>query len=146
MKYKKILIAIDDSAASLLAAKAGFELAHQLNSSVAIIFVIDQSKEIGNVDAGILPEAAAIMLKKQASDTINQIMTQYNGTYGVVRFIPEGSPHEEILNTIQSWDADLLVIGTHGRTGLKHLLMGSVAEHIIRHSSIPVMVVPIPRQ
>jgi nucleotide-binding universal stress UspA family protein len=85
-------------------------------------------------------------LKKQASETLNQIMTQYNGTYGVVRFIPEGSPHEEILNTIQSWDADLLVIGTHGRTGLKHLLMGSVAEHIIRHSSIPVMVVPIPRQ
>lgn len=142
MGYKKLLIAIDSSAASLHASKVGFELAHQLNGSVAIIYVIDQSKEIGNVDAGILPEEAAILLKKQASDTINQIMAQYNGTYGVVRFIPEGNPPEEILSTIQTWEADLLVIGTHGRTGLQHLLVGSVAERIIRHSPIPVMVVP----
>ena len=67
----------------------------------------------------------------------------YDGIDEVVRFTPEGFPTNEIINTAKEWDADLIVIGTHGRTGLAHLLEGSVAEHVIKHTSIPVMVVPL---
>jgi hypothetical protein len=56
-------------------------------------------------------------------------------------FTPIGLPKEEILNTAKEWQADLIVMGTHGRTGLLHLVMGSVAEHIVRHATVPVLVV-----
>jgi nucleotide-binding universal stress UspA family protein len=59
-----------------------------------------------------------------------------------MKFIPEGLPTKDIIKTAEIWEADLIVMGTHGRTGLMHLLVGSVAEHIIRHSKIPVMVIP----
>jgi len=65
----------------------------------------------------------------------------YNGGE-ILKFMPEGHPTKDILKTAEIWEADLIVMGTHGRTGLLHLLVGSVAEYIVRHSKIPVMVVP----
>ncbi len=57
------------------------------------------------------------------------------------RRIAEGQPVEEILKAIDNLDADLVVLGTHGRTGLQRLLMGSVAEQVLRKSSCPVLTV-----
>lgn len=141
MNYKKILIAVDSSEFSMNAAKKGIELAHQLNAQVALLFVIDQSKGLGNVDAGIFPEEALLVLKKEAEQTLDQLAAMSNGKE-ILKFMPEGHPAEDVIKTAETWEADLLVTGTHGRTGLKHLFMGSVAEHIIKHSKIPVMVVP----
>tara|TARA_R110000868_G_scaffold358814_5_gene620584 strand:+ start:5352 stop:5537 length:186 start_codon:yes stop_codon:yes gene_type:complete len=59
-----------------------------------------------------------------------------------MRFIPEDYPTNHNIKTSEIWEADIIVCGTHGRTGLLHLLVGSVADYIIRHSKIPVMVVP----
>lgn len=59
----------------------------------------------------------------------------------VFRCTPEAFPKNEIINTAKEWEADLIVMGTHGRTGLTSLLLGSVAEYVIRHSNILVMVV-----
>jgi nucleotide-binding universal stress UspA family protein len=56
--------------------------------------------------------------------------------------MPEGHPAEDIIKTAEIWQADLIVTGTHSRTGLGHLLMGSTSEDIVRHSKVPVMVVP----
>jgi nucleotide-binding universal stress UspA family protein len=56
--------------------------------------------------------------------------------------VEEGKPYETILKVASEWAADLIIIGTHGRTGLSHLLMGSVAENVVRHSEIPVMIIP----
>ena len=54
----------------------------------------------------------------------------------------EGIPHKMILKVATEWEADLIVLGTHGRTGLSHLFMGSVAENVIRHSTKPLFIVP----
>ncbi|MBK7100027.1 MAG: universal stress protein [Sphingobacteriales bacterium] len=43
----------------------------------------------------------------------------------------------------KDWEADLIVMGTHGRTGLSYLILGSVSEYVIKHSAVPVMVVPL---
>ncbi|HWY98467.1 MAG TPA: universal stress protein [Bacteroidia bacterium] len=45
-------------------------------------------------------------------------------------------------NVARSKKADMIIMGTHGRTGLRHLVMGSVAEYVIRHATIPVLVIP----
>ena len=140
MAYNKILIAVDSSEYSMKAAKKGLELAHQLGVKAALIFVVDKSKAMGNIDAGITHEQALIVLKKEAEQTMDELAEMYNGNE-LMKFMPEGNPEEDILKTAENWKADLLVLGTHGRTGLKHLFMGSVAERVLRHSNIPVMVV-----
>ena len=55
--------------------------------------------------------------------------------------MPEGFPKKEIVKIAREWEADLIVMGTHGRGGLQHLLVGSVAESVIKHAGVPVMVV-----
>ena len=141
MSYTKILIAVDSSEYSMKAAKKGLELAHQLGAKAALLYVIDKSQSLGNVDAGITHEEALIILKKEAEQTLDELTQMYNGNE-IMKFMPEGNPDEDIIETAKDWNADLLVMGTHGRTGLKHLLMGSVAERVMRHSEIPVMIVP----
>ena len=142
MQYKKILIAVDSSEFSMAAAKKGLALAHQLNAHAALLYVIDTTKTIGNVDAGIMPEDAEMVLKKEAEQTIDQLAVMYNGNE-LLKFMPEGHPAEDIIKTAETYGADLIVVGTHGRTGLMHLLVGSVSEHVIRNSKVPVLVVPL---
>ncbi len=55
--------------------------------------------------------------------------------------IRDGMPRSVILEVAAESRADLIVMGTHGRTGLTHMLLGSVAEHVVRHSSLPVLTV-----
>ncbi len=141
MSYDRILIAVDSSEYSMTAAKKGFELSHQLNAKAALLFVIDTTKTLGNVDAGITHEEALIVLKKEAEETLEQLAEMYNGTE-IFKFMPEGHPRQEIMKTAEIWEADLIVVPTRGRTGFMHLLLGSNAEYIVRHSRIPVMVVP----
>ena len=56
----------------------------------------------------------------------------------------EGAPHKKTIQEAERIGADLIVVGTHSRTGVEHLLLGSTAERIIRHSPIPVLVAPHP--
>jgi len=56
--------------------------------------------------------------------------------------LAEGVPHVEIVRLAGEIGADLVVMGTHGRTGLQHVLLGSVAERVVRSSPVPVLVVP----
>ena len=141
MSYQKILIAVDNSAYSMNAAKKGFELAHQLNAIIGLIYVIDRNKESVSVEGGITLEQSQTVLLQQAEENISQLIKMYDGVEEVMRFTPEGYPKKEVINTAKEWRADLIVMGTHGRTGLTHLLIGSVAEYVIKHAGIPVMVI-----
>ena len=67
---------------------------------------------------------------------VDGVVTKY-----VVR---EGNAEEAILEVAQLWDVDLVVMGTHGRTGLKHLFVGSVAEKVVRKANCPVLTVKLP--
>jgi nucleotide-binding universal stress UspA family protein len=143
MPYNKILIAIDSSPYAMEAAKQGFELAHQLKATIGLINVIDKNKETLSADLGITPDNSQPVLIKQAENNIAQMIKLYDGIDEVIRFTPEGFPQHEIINTAKEWEADLIVMGTHGRTGLMNLIMGSVAEYVMKHTTIPVMIVPL---
>ncbi|MDH4092893.1 MAG: universal stress protein [Cyclobacteriaceae bacterium] len=141
MTYSKILIAVDNSTFSFAAAKVGFDLARQLQAKVALVFVANKARIMHNADAGILPEEAMVMLRQEAKSTLEKLTALY-AAQDVVTFMPEDEPADGIIKTAESWGADLMVMGTHGRTGLMHLLLGSVAEQVLRHSKIPTVVVP----
>ncbi|SDS03178.1 Nucleotide-binding universal stress protein, UspA family [Mucilaginibacter mallensis] len=152
---KKILIGIDDSAYAEHAAKYGFNLAETLNTHVGLVHMTEPvSLAMTNTGAdeilGTSMQALSgpdnlELLKVQdeiAENLMERIVKKYGGTLQVTHFNEFGSTGEGIINCSHEFKADLIIIGTHRRTGLDRLLMGSIAEYVVRHSEIPVLVVP----
>ncbi len=84
----------------------------------------------------------ANMIRSELKKNQNLLIEDIFKEYKVWTFIEEGKPFEVILKVAEEWQADWIVIGTHGRKGFSHLLMGSVAEKVIRHSTRPLFVIP----
>ncbi len=142
MSFQKILIAVDNSQHAMEAALKGFELADQVRGSVVVVSVADPAREI-------IPELALPLesnhekAMKEANVILDDYASRFKNVQSVQRLDPMGPPKEEILKVAEDVGADLIVMGTHGRTGLLNLLLGSVAEYVIKHSKIPVMVVSL---
>lgn len=144
MNYKRILIAVDNSLSAEKAAKAGYQMAALYGAEVALLNIVEPAPPIANPDFGFAPaiidlydnsiENSHILLKEIESKFGNNTKTTY---LSVMDTATNG-----ILQQSEEWQADLIVIGTHGRTGLNHFLMGSVAEHVARKSACPVLIVP----
>lgn len=143
MSYKRILIVTDDNPSALKAVKCGYELARQLKARVALLNVVDKALAEGNVDAGIFPDEAARRLKKEMETFLEKMEKEYGKGTDTERFAPDGEVKETILQMAKEWKADLIVAGTHGRKGLSRLLEGSMAEGVLRDSTVPVFIVPM---
>ncbi len=137
---KKILIAVDDGPTSEKVATIGFQLGLQLNAEIALLSVVDITMLI--TDGGTTPGELAEIIKNDYKKSQQLLIEKVFKKHKVWTFVEKGKPFEAILKTAEEWNADLIVLGTHGRTGLTHLLMGSVAEKVIRHSEKPVFIVP----
>lgn len=138
---KKILIAVDDEKSGKIISNTGLQLAKQLNAKIAIISVVDTVALMttGGVSPYELIEHMEEEVKKGQQVLLENVFREEN----VKVFIEKGNPFDEIVKTAEEWKADLIVIGTHGRKGFSRLVLGSVAEKVIRHSTKPVFVVPI---
>jgi len=143
MKYDKILIVADDSPSSLKAIRYGYDLAAQLNAKVALIGIVENALAEGNVDAGIFPEQAEHHLKKTIEGFLHKMEQDYSNGVDTEIFAPEGEVKDMVLKMAREWDAKLIVAGTNSRKGLNRLLMGSMAEGVLRDSKVPVFIVPI---
>ncbi|MHB1277689.1 MAG: universal stress protein [Bacteroidia bacterium] len=141
MNYQKILIAVDDSPVAEKVAAKGFMLGQQLNAEIALLSVVDTAAL--SAGGGITPKEMEEILKNGLRKSQLLLLDKVFKAHKVWTFIEEGKPYEKILAVAVDWQADLIIIGTHGRTGLAHILMGSVAEHVLRHAKIPVMIIPV---
>lgn len=137
---KKILIAIDNGPSSEMVATKGFQLGQQLNAEIALVSIVDTTELM--TDGGVTPREMADIIKKDFKKNQQMLIDKVFKEYKVCTFVEEGKPFEGILKVAEEWEADLIVLGTHGRTGLSHLLMGSVAEKVIRHSEKPILIIP----
>jgi nucleotide-binding universal stress UspA family protein len=145
--FQRILIAIDDSPYSEKAAQYGFHLAHLMNAHVALLNVMDPPSATYSGDPLlgqqplVIPEI--INIQEEAS---RSILERYGSIWDsekeLVTFSKVGNPRIEILATAEEWKADLIILGTHGRTGFDHFISGSVAEGVARRSVCPVLIVP----
>ncbi len=124
-KRKKILIATDGSEFSDKALHNALDIATACESEVVIVSVASSESEVTEAE-GFVREAREMAEKKGLKVT--------TGT-------PVGTVYEIIINVAEKENVDLIVVGSHGRTGLKRLLMGSVAERVIGHASCTVLVV-----
>jgi nucleotide-binding universal stress UspA family protein len=146
--FQKILIAVDDSKYSYNAAKYGFALAKKLDAEVGLIHV-NEFPVTANIaadpllgDPGISIPNIIDIQKESALQLINKIKSEFAEDLTVSEFILEGNITDEVISTAKNFDANLIVLGTHSRTGLSHFIAGSVAENISRHSVCPVLIVP----
>jgi nucleotide-binding universal stress UspA family protein len=152
MKINKILIAVDESKYSEHAAEYGFELAHLAKAHVGLVNIVEpivmpssgSDAILGTpFESNIGTDPELIQVQKEASENIiDRTIKRFGGDLQVTHFSEYGSTADGILQCGSQFGADLIIIGTHSRTGFERLFMGSIAEDVVRHSQVPVLVVP----
>ena len=152
MLIKKILIGIDNSTFSEHAAKYGFDIARTFKAKIGLVHIVEPTfmPPSAGMDplSGPVPDAigdAEIMSVQ--NDLSENLLERTEKKFGkglqVTHFNEFGDTSDGIIQCSKDFGADLIVIGTHSRSGIDRLLMGSVAEHVVRYSEIPVLVVPM---
>lgn len=137
LKWDNILLAVDGSKFSEIAANRAISVAQTYGRRLNVLSVVDVPSE-AYAEA---PDAVEKMVEN-ARETVNAIEGQAIPAKLETRtFVREGKAHEKILNLADELKADMICMGSHGRTGLRRLLMGSVTEKVIGGSEIPVLVI-----
>jgi nucleotide-binding universal stress UspA family protein len=142
-KGENILIAVDGSRDSDFALEQAFSMANTCNSKLYAITVIDTYPKQIEGTPGMKEQ-----MEKEAQSLLQTVEAKANEKNIPVETIVHWGrhPHEAIITESKDKGIDLIVLGTHGRTGLKKFFMGSVAQKVIGYARCPVMVVPSERE
>lgn len=145
--YTHILAPIDGSAISARAFEAAMQLAHDSDAEVTPLYVVDVPL-IGADTPGYDPSVVRNALVGEGTNITAEAVAKMTagGVKGSARVIETSSLGDDIAHCIvqvaREWPADLIVIGTHGRRGFRRLMLGSVAERVLRIACCPVLLVP----
>lgn len=139
--YKKILIATDGSEYTKRAVDYAVDLAKNTEAKLYAIYVVDTAA-FASIPMDAAWESMYELLKQEGDEATKYVsdVAQREGLE-VDRLTVEGHPAEEIIKHAEKNSVDLIVMGTLGKSGLDRFLLGSVAEKVVRTSSIPVLVV-----
>jgi universal stress protein A len=142
INLRHILVPTDFSEHSRHALRYGVALAEKFNAELHLLNVF-QDLSVYQADAVMVPVLpSAEVLTTNARTTLDKLIQDCNLGHLVVHAeVREGSPIEEIVEYAHAKNIDLIVIATHGRGWLAHLLLGSVAEKVVRKAPCPVMAV-----
>src|ERR1043166_5027967 len=144
LNFRRILVPVDFSDCSMVGLNYAKMLAKQfqakivLHHSLALQYFI-ASDEYARYDLPLLLQQTDRAAREQMRDLVEK--TDWEGI-PVESSVEMGHPGQHICARTETNGADLVVISTHGRTGLTHVLVGSVAEYVVRHAARPVLVVP----
>ncbi|NMW20635.1 MAG: universal stress protein [Chlorobiaceae bacterium] len=139
-KIHTILCPVDFSDASRKAIRYTEEFAGNLSASVYLLNVVEPRPMAVDVSLNYVPFEAD--LEKAAKDDMEVILEEFHrkgfkAEYGVVI----GNPADSILEKIEELNINLVIMGSHGKKGLSRLIMGSVAETVVRKANCPVLIV-----
>ncbi len=143
--FKRILLATDGSAASEHAAGLALGLARQNGAGVVALFVVDPYPFLGVGEVNPMGfDAYMSAAREQAAQAHAQVLT-LAGEGGAqvpvtTLLIEDAAVLEGILETVRQQQCDLVVVGSHGRTGLSRLMLGSVAAKVVAQCPVPVLV------
>ena len=136
LSWNKILVASDNSPNSRPALEKAFEIAKEHSSSIAAVTVVYIDTDFFTISHKLIEE-----MKEQAKKHLEELKAEAASKgLDLALIVKEGEPHEGIINAAEEFGADLIVMGSHGRTGLKRLLMGSVTEKVLGFAVCPVLV------
>lgn len=137
--YDDILVPTDGSEASFRAAEEALRIARETGATVHAVYVIDES---GSTLLFADQSMAALLeaLAEEGEGAVEEVANLTSDVQVETDVIRGMAIHDAILEYASDHDVDLVVMGTHGRQGIEHLL-GSTTERVIAHSSVPVLVV-----
>jgi nucleotide-binding universal stress UspA family protein len=141
--FDTILFAVDFSESSDHAFSYAFELARKFSSRLEIIHVINEPVDLRGF---YVPHISFDNLEKEIAEGAEKMMDRFcaeklQGYDNYGKSVVAGIPYDEIVRKAEEVNADLIVMGTHGRKGLDHMLFGSTAERVVRTARCPVMTV-----
>jgi len=144
--FDKILTAIDFSENSELAFDYAVTMATQFNSELTIMHVINEPVDLRGF---YVPHISFEQLEKEIEEGAAKMMETFCSTKlgsftNYKSVLVSGIPYEEITRKAEEIGASLIILGTHGRTGLDHILFGSTAERVVRSAACPVMTIRLP--
>lgn len=142
--FKKILVPTDGSSLAANAARSAAVLAKSQSAQVVGVYVIDPFPYIGIGDASAIGLQAYLAEAKSAAGQALDAVAKACEAEGVAYAgdtIERNVVYEGILETAEAEGCDLIVMGSHGRQGVKALILGSVAQKILTHAKVPVLVV-----
>ena len=143
--FKKILCPVDYSVCSNEALKQAVSLAQRDKAKLYLIHVIDIRMYGHEAPLSFeMPKPSEETLKKVREELANSVLKDAKGKVDVETIVSMGIPAVEIINAAKEKGVDLIVMGTHGRTGIAHVVIGSVAENVVRKSHCPVLTVKHP--
>jgi len=156
MKLNRVLTATDFSNQSGFALEWAAYLAQCMKADLVLLHVI--SEEEGKIIEEVIGEGAVVQIprgirqnvveerqKKMAEQYEMVVSREIKADLKVEKIIRIGVPFLEIIRTAKEKDVDLIVLGTHGRSGLSHVLIGSVAEKVVHHAHCGVLTVKHPQ-
>jgi nucleotide-binding universal stress UspA family protein len=145
--YKHILVAVDGSDTSNLALRESMKLAKEQQAVLRLVHVVDETPAYMTMDTAYvladfqkaMREAGQKVLATCAA-TAREASIEVDTKFVILEVLTQRIC-DAIIDEAKRWPADLIVIGTHGRHGFNHLLLGSVAEGVIRFATKPVLVI-----
>lgn len=141
LTLKRILVPIDFSLPSEAALKYGIALARGFNAKLYLLHVLAKAPA-ENSESMEHPIGLFERAQDAAREHLGNILTDHRAKDVSSEFTTRvGAPHAEIVRYAKDHDIDLIVMGTHGRRPVAHMLMGSVAEHVVRRAPCPVLTV-----
>jgi nucleotide-binding universal stress UspA family protein len=153
---KKVLIALDYSPTAQKVAETGFLLAKTMGAEVTLLHVIEDTTYFSILEyppiknfMGFSDSEASHLFDggpRRAMELFLEKTKQYLGNGSIQTSLIEGEFAESILNGANDLHADLIVIGSHSRSWLKNIVIGSVTEEVLRRTTIPVFVIPTKKQ
>lgn len=141
---KNILCPVDHSECSYLALKYAISLALKDEAKLYLMHVVDTRLYDTEIYKFSSYKPNDIDMSKIREDLMKSLPDGTTDLLDVETIIVNGVPFNEIISASKEIGADLIVIGTHGRTGLSHIMMGSVAEKVVRKAACPVLTVRMP--
>lgn len=144
--YRRILVPLDGSETASHAFDAALQLAADMAAELQPLYVIDVPTvafDAPGFDPSIIRDAFVEEGRRIAAAADERL--KQHGVTGAARVVEASSPGEDVAHRIllvaADWHADLIVMGTHGRRGVRRLVLGSVAERVLRAATLPVLMV-----
>lgn len=142
--YENVLVPTDGSEGAAAATPLGIDLARTFGATLYALSVVDTRPAVSDARASVLVE----QFEELAEDAVSDLAAEAAeaGVDDVVTAVLEGSPHEALDTYVDDTGIDLVVMGTHGRSGLDRYLLGSVTEKLLRTTAAPVLAVRVPSE
>jgi nucleotide-binding universal stress UspA family protein len=156
-RMKKVLIALDYNPTAQKVAEAGFDLAKAMNAEIVLLHVTTDpvyyaSTEYspilgysGNIGTDQVDPTSAEGMKKASQQFLDKTKSHL-GDEAIQTRVTEGDFAESIIKTARDVHADIIVIGSHSRQWLENIVMGSVTQHVLNQTTIPLFIIPTKRR